>query len=85
MFLRYIKITLGGQSVKKMPLRTFLVMGQIKSFIHFGIENRNDNEIEYSLVVLQVIALENPIQLVPFKKELIDLLKREHFNTWENF
>lgn len=55
----------------------------IKSFIHFGIENGNDNEIEYSLVVLQAIALENPIQLVPFKKELIDLLKCEHFNILE--
>jgi|GEM_PF-1855786 len=55
----------------------------IKSFIHFGIENGNDNEIEYSLVVLQAIALENPIQLVPFKKELIDLLKYEHFNILE--
>ncbi len=55
----------------------------IKSFIHFGIENGNDNEIEYSLVVLQAIALENPMQLVAFKKDLIALMKREHFNILE--
>lgn len=55
----------------------------IKSFIHFGIENGNDNEIEYSLVVLQAIALANPLHLVQFKKELIGLLKKEHFNILE--
>jgi hypothetical protein len=55
----------------------------IRSFIHFGIENGNDNEIEYSLVVLQAIALKNPIQLVTFKMELMNLLKWEHFNTLE--
>lgn len=55
----------------------------IKTFIHFGIENGNDNEIEYSIVVLQAIALQNPSSLVQFKNELISLLKKEHFNILE--
>lgn len=55
----------------------------IQKFIHFSIENGNDNEIEYSLVVLQAIALQAPSQLIQFKKELIGLLKKEHFNILE--
>lgn len=55
----------------------------LKTFIHFGIENGNDNEIEYSIVVLQAIALQKPSKLVQSKKELINLLKKEHFNILE--
>jgi hypothetical protein len=55
----------------------------IKKLIHFGIENGNDNEIEYSIIVLQAIALQNPSTLVLFKKELISLLKKDHFNILE--
>lgn len=55
----------------------------IKTFIHFGIENGNVNEIEYSIIVLQAIALKNPSLLIQFKNELINLLKKEHFNILE--
>ena len=55
----------------------------IKKLIHFGIENGNDNEIEYSIIVLQAIALQNPSTLVLFKEELISLLKKDHFNILE--
>ena len=55
----------------------------IETFIRFGIENGNDNEIEYSLVILQAIALENPLQLLQFKKMLIAKLRKEHFHILE--
>ena len=55
----------------------------IKTFIRFGIENGNDNEIEYSLIVLQAIALKNPSILIQFKKELLSLQNKQHFNILE--
>ncbi len=55
----------------------------IQSFIHFGIENGNDNEVEYSIIVLQAIALQNPSILIQFKDKFISLLKKEHFNVLE--
>jgi len=55
----------------------------IQSFIHFGIENGNDNEVEYSIIVLQAIALQNPSILIQFKDKFISLLKKEHFNILE--
>ena len=55
----------------------------IKLFINFGIEKGSHNEIEYSLVVLHAIALRNPSILIPFKKKLLQLQKKEHFNIIE--
>ena len=55
----------------------------IQTFIHFGIENGNDNEVEYSIIVLQAIALQNPTILIQFKDKFISLLKKEHFNILE--
>ncbi|WP_298137031.1 NACHT domain-containing protein [Flavobacterium sp.] len=55
----------------------------IQSFIHFGIENGNDNEVEYSIIALQAIALQNPSILIQYKDKLISLLKKEHFNILE--
>lgn len=52
-------------------------------FVKFGIEMGNDNEIEYSLVVLQALALKKPAILAPFKLQLLTLLKKEHFNILE--
>ncbi|MCQ4141889.1 ATP-binding protein [Chryseobacterium sp. EO14] len=55
----------------------------IQTFIHFGIENGNDNEVEYSIIVLQAIALQNPTVLIQFKDKFLSLLKKEHFNILE--
>jgi len=55
----------------------------IKIFIDFGVKKGNNNEIEYSIVVLQAIALRNPSTLIRFKSELISLSKKEHFNIIE--
>ncbi|NDP22685.1 MAG: NACHT domain-containing protein [Paludibacter sp.] len=55
----------------------------IQSFINFGIKKGNDNEVEYSIIVLQAIALKNPSLLIQFKNELMNLLKKEHFNILE--
>ncbi|OOB83897.1 hypothetical protein BZL53_02105 [Flavobacterium columnare] len=55
----------------------------IQTFIYFGIENGNDNEVEYSIIVLQAIALQNPRILIQFKHKFTNLLKKEHFNILE--
>lgn len=55
----------------------------IKTFIYFGIENGNDNEVEYSIIVLQAIALQKTTILIQFKDKFISLLKKEHFNILE--
>lgn len=55
----------------------------IKTFIHFGIENGNNNEVEYSIIVLQAIALQKTTILIQFKDKFISLLKKEHFNILE--
>ena len=55
----------------------------IQTFIYFGIENGNDNEVEYSIIVLQAIAIQNPTILIQFKDKFISLLKKEHFNILE--
>ena len=55
----------------------------IKIFIHFGVEKGNNNEIEYSIIILQAIALRKPSILFQFKSELMSLLKKEHFNITE--
>lgn len=55
----------------------------IQTFIYFGIENGNDNEVEYSVIVLQAIALQNPKILIQFKHKFTNLLKKEHFNILE--
>jgi len=55
----------------------------IQTFIYFGIENGNDNEVEYSIIVLQAIALHNPRILIQFKHKFTNLLKKEHFNILE--
>lgn len=55
----------------------------IKIFIHFGVEKGNNNEIEYSIIILQAIAIRKPSILFQFKSELMSLLKKEHFNITE--
>lgn len=55
----------------------------IQSFIHFGIENGNDNEVEYSIIVLQAIALQKPTILIQFNDKFKGLLKKKHFNILE--
>ena len=56
----------------------------LKILIGFGLENGTDNQIEYTLVVLQAISLNKPKMLLSFKKELISLTNKEHFNILES-
>jgi hypothetical protein len=55
----------------------------LNQFVKFGVETGNDNEIEYSLVVLQALALKEPSMLIAFKAQLLSLLDKEHFNILE--
>lgn len=57
--------------------------GYLQTFINTGIKKGSDNEVEYSLVVLQALALKNPAVLQPFKDEFMSLLQKEHYNILE--
>lgn len=56
----------------------------LKSLFKFGIENGTDNQIEHCLIVLNSISLSNPSILLPFKKELLAITNKNHFNTLES-
>ena len=56
----------------------------IKLLFKFGIENGTDNQIEHCLIVLNSISLSNPSILLPFKKELLAITNKTHFNILES-
>jgi len=56
----------------------------LKSLFKFGLENGSDNQIEYSLIVLQSISLKNPEILLQYKKEVIFITNKNHFNNLES-
>jgi len=56
----------------------------LKSLFKFGIENGTDNQIEHCLIVLNSISLSNPSILLPFKKELLAITNKTHFNILES-
>lgn len=56
---------------------------RLNLFIKLGIEKGSNNEIEYSFVVLQALALKEPSMLIAFKAQLLSLLDKEHFNILE--
>ncbi len=43
-----------------------------------------DNQLEYYLILCQAIALKKPERLIAFKKQLLGITKREHFNILES-
>lgn len=55
----------------------------LRSFIHLGTTTGTNNEAEYSLVVLQAIALKDPHVLKKFKNEFLEILDRAHYNLLE--
>jgi len=55
----------------------------LDAFFKFGVENSDDNAVEYSLIVLMGIALKNPSLLLKFKKRLLSVLNVPHFNIRE--
>lgn len=74
--------------VRELALQSMLDLvmqdgANLSLLVKYGVEMANDNEIEYSLVVLQAIALRNPEVLVPCKVQLLTLLDSEHFNILE--
>lgn len=56
----------------------------LQIFVKYGLENGNDNEIEYSLVVLHAISLKEPSMLLQFKNTLFSLEDKCHFNIAES-
>lgn len=56
----------------------------LKSLFKFGIENGTDNQIEHCLIVLNSISLSTPSILLPFKKELLAITNKTHFNILES-
>ena len=56
----------------------------LKSLFKFGIEDGTDNKIEHCLIVLNSISLSNPSILLPFKKEMLAITNKTHFNILES-
>ncbi|MBP8993597.1 MAG: NACHT domain-containing protein [Bacteroidales bacterium] len=56
----------------------------LKPLFKFGIESGTDNQIEHCLIVLNSISLTNSSILLPFKKELLAITNKNHFNILES-
>jgi len=56
----------------------------LKEVFKYGVTNGSNNQIEHCLVVFQAISIKNPKMLLRFKKELISLKNKEHFNILES-
>ena len=56
----------------------------LKPLFKFGVESGTDNQIEHCLIVLHSISLNNPSILRPFKKDLIAITNKNHFNILES-
>ena len=51
--------------------------------ITYGLINGTDNQVEYTLILLNALALMSPERLYPFYKELFKLTNKNHFNILE--
>lgn len=55
----------------------------LQSLIKYGLLEGNDNQVEYTLTLLQSIALKSPEVLLSFKNELLGAIVKPHFNIVE--
>jgi hypothetical protein len=56
----------------------------LKPLLKFGVDSGTDNQIEHCLIVLNSISLTNSSILLPFKKELLAITNKNHFNILES-
>lgn len=56
----------------------------LKPLLKFGVDSGTDNQIEHCLIVLNSISLTNSSILLPFKKELLAITNKNHFNIFES-
>ncbi len=56
----------------------------LEDIFEYGIDNGTENQIEYCLIILQAVSVTNPNLLKTYKKKLITLSSKKHFNILES-